>query len=83
MGIAGQIGHERVQNAYRQVADACRRHNRIFAMGGVYDQEWASRYIGMGVRMVLAGSDHSLLLEAATNRVNFLRGIAVPKGSRN
>jgi 2-keto-3-deoxy-L-rhamnonate aldolase RhmA len=81
MGIAGQIGNDRVQNAYRQVAEACRRHNKIFAMGGVYDQEWASRYIGMGVRMVLAGSDHGLLLEAATSRVNFLRGIPVPEGS--
>ena len=77
MGIAGQIGNDRVQNAYRQVAEACRRHNKIFAMGGVYDQEWASRYIEMGVRMVLAGSDHSLLLEAATSRVNFLRGIPI------
>ena len=77
MGIAGQIGNDRVQNAYRQVAEACRRHNKIFAMGGVYDQDWASRYIEMGVRMVLAGSDHSLLLEAATSRVNFLRGIPI------
>jgi len=77
MGIAGQIGNDRVQNAYRQVAEACRRHNKIFAMGGVYDQDWASRYIEMGVRMVLTGSDHSLLLEAATSRVNFLRGIPI------
>ena len=81
MGIAGQIGHDRVQNAYRQVAQACRRHGKIFAMGGVYDQEWASRYIGMGVRMVLAGSDHSLLLEAATSRANFLRGIPIVEES--
>jgi 2-keto-3-deoxy-L-rhamnonate aldolase RhmA len=81
MGIAGQIGHERVQNAYRQLAAACRRHNKIFAMGGVYDQEWASRYIGMGARMVLAGSDHGLLLEAATSRATFLRGLPVSKES--
>jgi len=81
MGIAGQVGHERVQNAYRQVAEACRRHNKIFAMGGVYDQEWASRYIGMGARMVLAGSDHGLLLEAATSRVKFLSSLAVAEGS--
>jgi 2-keto-3-deoxy-L-rhamnonate aldolase RhmA len=81
MGIAVQIGHDRVQNAYRQVAQACRRHGKIFAMGGVYDQEWASRYIGMGVRMVLAGNDHGLLLEAATSRANFLRGIPIVEES--
>jgi 2-keto-3-deoxy-L-rhamnonate aldolase RhmA len=81
MGIAGQIGHDRVQNVYRQVAQACRRHGKIFAMGGVYDQEWASRYIGMGVRMVLAGNDHGLLLEAATSRANFLRGIPIVEES--
>jgi len=79
MGIAGQIGHDRVQSAYRQVAEACRRHGKIFAMGGVYDQKWACHYIGMGARMVLAGSDHGLLLEAATARVDFLRGISVTK----
>jgi hypothetical protein len=37
----------------------------------------ASRYIGMGARMVLSGSDHNLLLEAATRRAQFLRGISL------
>ena len=46
-------------------------------MGGVYDQEVAARYIQMGARMVLAGSDHNLLLDAATRRAEFLRGIAL------
>jgi 2-keto-3-deoxy-L-rhamnonate aldolase RhmA len=77
MGIAGQVGHERVTAAYRTVADACRRHNKVLGMGGVYDQEVASRYIGMGARMVLSGSDHNLLLEAATRRAQFLRGISL------
>ena len=77
MGIAGQVGHERVQDAYRQVGEACRRHNKVFAMGGVYDQGGLSRYIGMGVRMVLAGSDHGLLLAAATARAEFLRAIQI------
>lgn len=75
MGIAGQIGHERVHGAYEQVGAACRRHGKIFAMGGVYDQQWAARYVGMGARMVLAGSDHSLLLEAARTRSGFLRAL--------
>jgi 2-keto-3-deoxy-L-rhamnonate aldolase RhmA len=76
MGIAGQVGHERVRAAYQKVADACRRHNKVLGMGGVYDQEVASRYIGMGARLILAGSDHNLLLDAATRRAEFLRGLA-------
>ena len=73
MGIAGQIGHKKVQGAYRRIGEACRRYKKIFGMGGVYDREWAPRYIAMGARMVLAASDHGFLMEAATNRANFLR----------
>jgi 2-keto-3-deoxy-L-rhamnonate aldolase RhmA len=80
MGIAGQVGHERVRLAYQRVADACRRHKKILGMGGVYDQELASRYVAMGARMVLAGSDHNLFLDAATRRAEFLRAIPLPKG---
>jgi 2-keto-3-deoxy-L-rhamnonate aldolase RhmA len=75
MGIAGQVGHERIGAAYQKVADACRRHKKVLGMGGVYDQEVASRYIGMGARLILAGADHNLLLDAATRRAEFLRGL--------
>jgi len=81
MGIPGQVGHERVRAAYAQVAEACRRHDKILGMGGVYDREVASRYVGMGARMVLAGSDHSLLLEAASSRADFLRGLPRQQGA--
>ena len=80
MGIGGQVGHERVQAAYRTVADTCRRHNKVLGMGGVYDQEVASRYIGMGARLILAGNDHNLLLDAATRRAQFLRELVGSKG---
>jgi 2-keto-3-deoxy-L-rhamnonate aldolase RhmA len=73
MGIPGQIGHERIQAAYRKIAAACKRHNKIFAMGGVYDEVWAPRYMALGVRMVLAGTDHSILFEAAAKRSKMLR----------
>jgi 2-keto-3-deoxy-L-rhamnonate aldolase RhmA len=76
MGIPGQVGHERVRAAYEEVAAACRQHRKVLGMGGVYDQEVASRYIGLGARMILGASDHSLLLEAATRRAEFLRSLA-------
>jgi 2-keto-3-deoxy-L-rhamnonate aldolase RhmA len=78
LGLPGQVGHEEVRSAYAKVAAACRQHNKVLGMGGVYDQELASRYIGMGARMILAASDHSLLLEAATRRAEFLRAISLP-----
>ena len=80
MGIPGQVGHERVREAYAKVADACRRHQKVLGMGGVYDQEIASRYIGMGARLILGGNDHGLLMDAATRRAQFLRGTCVILG---
>ena len=62
MGIAGQAGHARVQDAYRAVGEACRAHGSVLGMGGIYDEQWARHYIGMGARLVLGGSDHTLLL---------------------
>ena len=77
MGLPGQIGHERIHAAYKTVAAACHRHGKVLGMGGVYDRELASRYIGMGARLVLGANDHALLLNAATQRVEFLRGLAI------
>jgi 2-keto-3-deoxy-L-rhamnonate aldolase RhmA len=79
MGIPGEIGHERVREAYEKVGAACRRHNKALGMGGVYDEELARRYIGMGARFVLGANDHGLLLSAATQRAHFLRGL-MPNG---
>jgi 2-keto-3-deoxy-L-rhamnonate aldolase RhmA len=75
MGIAGEIGHERVRAAFETVSAACRRHGKVLGMGGVYDQELATRYIGLGASFVLGANDHALLLNAATQRAQFLRGL--------
>lgn len=76
MGISGQIGHDRIKAAYATVAAACKRHDKVLGMGGVYDQELSTHYIGLGARLILGASDHALLLNAATQRVQFLRGIS-------
>jgi len=75
MGYPGQVGHEKVHAAFTTVAKACKRHNKVLGMGGVYDQETASAYIGMGASFVLAGSDHNFLMDAAGKRAAFLRGL--------
>jgi 2-keto-3-deoxy-L-rhamnonate aldolase RhmA len=71
LGIAGQIGHPKVIDAYAAVGAACERHGKTLGMGGVYDEENASRYVGMGARFVLTGSDHSYILTGANARGSF------------
>jgi len=76
MGIAGQIGHARVQAAYRTVLEACRRHGKVLGMGGVYDETFARTYVQLGARLVLGGNDHQFLLSAATARAGLIRAAA-------
>jgi 2-keto-3-deoxy-L-rhamnonate aldolase RhmA len=73
MGIPGQYGHARVQDAFRRVGEACRKHGKVLAMGGIYETQWAPHYIAAGARMVLAGSDHGILFDAAAQRAKMLR----------
>jgi 2-keto-3-deoxy-L-rhamnonate aldolase RhmA len=75
LGIPGQMGHPKLIEAYQTVGDACRKHDKIMGMGGIYDTENASRYVGMGCRFVLTGSDHSYLIAGATERSGFMRGL--------
>jgi 2-keto-3-deoxy-L-rhamnonate aldolase RhmA len=44
-------------------------------MGGVYDEENASRYVAMGARFLLTGSDHSYITSGANQRSAFFRGL--------
>ncbi len=75
LGVSGQIGHEKVQAAYAKVAAACARHGRVLGMGGVYDREWAAKYIGLGARFLLGMADHGALMASLAERAKFLRGL--------
>ena len=74
MGIPGQFDDPRVAEAYRKVIAACRKHGKFPGMGGLYTPELLERHIGMGVQLVLSGSDFSLLMQAATARASLVRG---------
>ncbi len=75
LGVAGQMGHPKIIDAYETVAAACRKHGKVLGMGGVYDEENASRYVGMGARFVLTGSDHNFVLMGANTRSSFFTGL--------
>jgi 4-hydroxy-2-oxoheptanedioate aldolase len=75
MGIPGQLDHERVRAALDTVLGACKKHDKIPALGGIYGKELLTRYLGLGFRMVLAGNDISLLHSAAQEQAKFVRGL--------
>lgn len=75
LGISGQMGHPKVVEAYQAVGDACRRHGKTLGMGGVYDEENASRYVAMGARFLLTGSDHLYITAGADGRMRFFQNL--------
>jgi 2-keto-3-deoxy-L-rhamnonate aldolase RhmA len=75
MGIAGQYDDPRVVRAYETVLAACTKHGKHPGMGGIYDHPTMERYVRMGARFVLCGSDISFLMAGGQARVDFLRGV--------
>jgi 2-keto-3-deoxy-L-rhamnonate aldolase RhmA len=73
MGIPGDFGHEKIAGAYETVIAACRKHNKWPGMAGVYVEELMQRYIGMGMRLVLSGSDGAFLMAGASRRAALVR----------
>lgn len=76
MGIPGQLSDARVQAAVDTVVAACKKHGKWAGLGGVYTRELLQPYIARGMRMILAGNDINLLLNAASAQAEFVRGCA-------
>jgi 2-keto-3-deoxy-L-rhamnonate aldolase RhmA len=75
MGIPGQIEDPRVVAAIERVIAACGKHGKTAALGGVYAREPLKRYVAKGLRMILAGNDLGVLLNAAQDQASFVRGL--------
>ena len=75
MGIAGRYDDPRVVRAYETVIAACAEHGKYPGMGGIYDHPSMERYVRMGARFVLGGSDLSFIMAGGQARAEFLRGI--------
>ncbi|MGH7152814.1 MAG: HpcH/HpaI aldolase family protein [Acetobacteraceae bacterium] len=73
MGIPGEFSNDRLADAYRRMIEACKAHKKHPGMAGIYNEDIMSRYIGMGVRLVLGGGDAALLMGAASGRSTSLR----------
>lgn len=75
MGIPGQLDHPDVVAAYEAVIAACRKHGKHPGMGGVYSPPVMQRYVEMGMRYILAGSELSFLMAGARAQVAAVRGL--------
>ncbi|MCP2138494.1 2-keto-3-deoxy-L-rhamnonate aldolase RhmA [Rhizobium sp. SLBN-94] len=65
--IPGEVGHQRVLEAYDHVAAACRMRGKHLGVGGLNSRpEIAKELIAKGARYVSAGSDTGILMAAAT-----------------
>ena len=74
MGCPGKFDDPKVLEAYQVLLKACKKHGKFPGMGGMYTPELLERYINMGVRLILSGSDFNILMTAATARAKLVRG---------
>jgi 2-keto-3-deoxy-L-rhamnonate aldolase RhmA len=75
MSIPGQFADAKVESAYKTVIEACRKHGKFPGMGGVYDPKLMDKYIGVGMRFILSGSDLSFIMAGARERSRVLRAV--------
>ena len=76
MGIPGQYDHPDVVAAYGKVLAACAKHGKFPGMGGIRTDAQLRKYIGMGMRMILAGVEAGMIIAAGQERTAFMRGCA-------
>ena len=75
LGIPGELGHDKVADAYARMVAACRKHGKWPGMGGVYDEPLMRRYVELGCKFLMAGADLAFMMGAGAKRTEFLRGL--------
>lgn len=75
LGIPGGFSDECIVAAHQTVCDACRAHGKFAGAGFVTDEKLLRRYIGMGARLILPGSDLTMMVRAATETAAAMRTI--------
>ncbi len=75
MGIPGQFDHPDVAAAYETMVAACKKHGKHPGMGGVYNPDLMQKYIGIGARLILSGSDMAFMMAGAKNQASTVRGL--------
>lgn len=73
--LHGQYEHPRLVAMFETVTAAARRHGKLVGVGGVSDATSLTRCIRMGMQMIIAAVDITLLMSAASSRTQALRGM--------
>jgi 4-hydroxy-2-oxoheptanedioate aldolase len=78
MGLAGQLEHPKVRDAYARTIAACRKHGKHVGVGGLSTRpKLAAEFIAMGARMLSTGTDIQFLLAAMTEKAKQVHEISV------
>ena len=77
LGIPGELDHPDMVEALEKIVAACRKNGIFPGLGGIYRQDMIERYVEMGFRMILAGSDLSLMLNAGKASASAIRALPV------
>ncbi len=75
MGIPGELASARIVAAYERTLAVAAQHGRIVGVGGVYEPELMRRFVGLGARFLLLGSDLELMTTAARQQVERARAL--------
>ena len=69
LGIAGQMDHPQIHDAFLHVIDVCRAHGKTVGIGGLGGRpDLIRRYLEMGAGYVSTGNDISFLSAAAAQK---------------
>jgi 4-hydroxy-2-oxoheptanedioate aldolase len=78
MGLAGQLEHPKVREAYARTIEACRKHGKHVGVGGLSTKpKLAAEFVAMGARMVSTGTDIQFLFAAMSEKAKQVREISV------
>ena len=69
LGVAGQMDHPEVHEAFLHVIDVCRAHGKTMGIGGMGGRpDLIRRYLELGAGYVSTGNDISFLSAAAAQK---------------
>jgi 4-hydroxy-2-oxoheptanedioate aldolase len=75
--LHGRFDHPRVEDAYRRVMEACARYGKHLGIGGLSAQpDLVRKYVELGGRYVMAGSDLQFFMKEAQERASRIRQLA-------
>lgn len=77
LGIPGELDHPRMIDALEKIVAACKANGIYPGLGGIYQPTLIERCVAMGFRMILTGSDLSLMLGAGKTKTAEIRALPV------